>query len=276
MFLKEKKEIQSQYLQRLVIIDCYLPTSVPDASQLRLLLINDGQDMEKLGLQEMLNKSVAAGKITSLLFPVAIYAGERLMEYGTASELDYLGRGYKAKAYTDFILDELIPFLLSVYNIPSFKERAIAGFSLGGLSAMDIAWANPKIFTIAGVFSGSLWWRRKSLDDGYNEDTDRIMHSIVRNGDFVPGQRFYFQTGGLDETMDRNKNGIIDSIDDTLGLIDELERKGYLPEKDIRYLQIDDGTHDVETWARAMPDFLEWGWGANLNVQKKTKKRSRM
>jgi hypothetical protein len=41
----------------------------------------------------------------------------------------------------------------------------------------------------------------------------------------------------------------------------ELEAKGYDPVKDIRYVQLDDGKHDVETWARALPDFLQWGWG---------------
>ena len=62
--------------------------------------------------------------------------------------------------------------------------------------------------------------------------------------------------------MDRNNNGIIDSIDDTLGLIEELEKKGYKNEKDIRYVNYEDGKHDVKTWGRAMPAFLKWGWGS--------------
>jgi enterochelin esterase-like enzyme len=63
--------------------------------------------------------------------------------------------------------------------------------------------------------------------------------------------------------MDRNNNGIIDSIDDTLGLIGELEQKGYKRGTDIEYLELPDGRHDVPTWARAFPDFLKWGWPAN-------------
>ena len=27
------------------------------------------------------------------------------------------------------------------------------------------------------------------------------------------------------------------------------------------YLELEDGTHDVATWAKAFPVFLEWGWG---------------
>jgi hypothetical protein len=68
----------------------------------------------------------------------------------------------------------------------------------------------------------------------------------------------FFETGTLDETADRNNNGIIDSIDDTLSLIEELVKKGYDPETDIRYLELPDGKHDVATWARAFPEFLKW------------------
>jgi hypothetical protein len=46
-----------------------------------------------------------------------------------------------------------------------------------------------------------------------------------------------------------------------MALVDELVAKGYQRESDIRFIQLDDGKHDVPTWARAFPDFLKWGWG---------------
>ena len=61
--------------------------------------------------------------------------------------------------------------------------------------------------------------------------------------------------------MDRNNNGVIDSIDDTVSLIDELAAKGYNRSTDIHYLELADGKHDIATWARAFPEFLKWGWG---------------
>ena len=61
--------------------------------------------------------------------------------------------------------------------------------------------------------------------------------------------------------MDRNENGIIDSIDDTLALIDELVKKGYRNGDDIQYKNYEEGRHDVKTWGSAMPAFLKWGWG---------------
>ena len=45
---------------------------------------------------------------------------------------------------------------------------------------------------------------------------------------------------------------------DTQDLIKELVEKGYVPGKDIHYLEMADGSHDIPTWGRAMPVFLEW------------------
>lgn len=204
---------------------------------------------------------------------VGIHAGKgRRNEYGTAKILDYQGLGAKAEAYNQFILQELLPFIHVQFAIEQFKQKAFAGFSLGGLTALDMVWHYPEIFSLAGVFSGSLWWRTKSLDDNYNDDTDRIMQQQIRNGKYHPGLRFYFTTGSLDETADRNNNGIIDSIDDTLDLIKELEKKGYVSDYEVKYINYEDGKHDVQTWGRAMPGFLLWAWGSNetakFNVQR--------
>jgi enterochelin esterase-like enzyme len=259
--ITEQLTIVSDPLQRTVTIDCFLPKGVQQPADMGLLLINDGQNMEELGLATILEELISNGEIQPLIC-VAIHASaDRRMEYGTAHQADYKGRGAKAAAYTSFIFDELLPFIRSTYKIPSFKEKSFAGFSLGGLSALDIVWNHPHEFARVGVFSASLWWRTKSLEEDYNEDTDRIMHAQIRNGGFYPWLKFFFETGVQDETMDRNNNGIIDSIDDTLSLIDQLVAKGYDREKDIRYLELADGKHDVATWARAMVPFLVWGWG---------------
>jgi enterochelin esterase-like enzyme len=260
--LPENAVLPSEFLERDVIVDFYLPTNVADPSGLSLLLINDGQNMEELGLEEMLNGLYSEKAIQSLLC-VGIHTGkERKIEYGMASQMDYLGRGVKAGAYTSFILDELVPYIQKKYAIPAFKEKAFAGFSLGGLSALDIVWNHPAEFTKAGVFSGSLWWRViDQTESEYDDDKHRLMHQLIRQGSYHPGLKFFFQCGNMDETMDRNKNGIIDSIDDTLDLINELVRKGYDREADIHYLEMSDGRHDIPTWARAMPEFLKWGWG---------------
>jgi iron(III)-enterobactin esterase len=257
----EQIAIASKFLKRQVIIDCYLPKNIHSINDLSLLLVNDGQNLEEMNFSKMLNQLLKANEIAPLLC-VGIHAGkDRRNEYGTANVLDYQGLGAKAKAYHQFILEELLPFIHIQYGIERFKQKAFAGFSLGGLTAIDITWNYPDIFSIAGVFSGSLWWRTKSLEDDYNNDMDRIMHQQIKNGKYHPGLRFYFTTGSLDEIADRNNNGIIDSIDDTMDLIRELKELGYNSDHEIKYINYEDGRHDVPTWGRAMPAFLLWGWG---------------
>ena len=259
--LVENTLLQSIFLKREVKVDFYLPRNVSDSSQLSLLLINDGQDMETLGFEKILEQLYAEQSIEPLLCAAIHANAERKMEYGIANHPNYKGQGAKAGVYTSFILKELIPYIKETYRISSFSEKAFAGFSLGGLSALDIVWDHPTEFSKAGVFSGSFWWR--SIDqneEGYDDDKHRIMQQQIRNGKFHPGLKFFFQCGNMDETKDRNQNGIIDSIDDTLDVIKELEAKGYRNGKDIYYMEMKDGHHDIATWGRAMPEFLKWGW----------------
>ncbi len=260
--LQEGMVLRSRFLERSVQVDLYLPDWVTEMREVSLLLINDGQDLVRMGLAAILANLYKAGRLSPLLC-VGIHAGpERKVEYGTAVMVDYQGWGAKAGAYTQFIFEELIPAVRSRYHAPEFREKAFAGFSLGALSALDIVWHYPREFSRAGLFSGSFWWRKVDKDDpGYLDERDRIMHAEVRNGSYYPWLKFFFECGTEDERADRNHNGIIDSIDDTLDLVGELAAKGYDLQRDVRYLEIAGGRHDVATWAQAMPEFLLWGWG---------------
>jgi enterochelin esterase-like enzyme len=253
--------VPSQFLARDVTIDFFLPGDMGKLTNASLLLVNDGQNMNELGLENILGKLYSYGQIRPIVI-AAIHAGSsRKTEYGTAIQADYLGRGAHAGLYTQFIMHEVLPLVQKKFPGIHLQEKAFAGFSLGGLMALDIVWNYPRAFNIAGVFSGSLWWR--SLDhehENYDDDVHRIMHQQIKKGKYHPNLKFFFSTGSLDESHDRNNNGIIDSIDDTLSLIDDLKSLGYNEGKDIRYINYEDGKHDIATWSRAMPEFLKWGW----------------
>ena len=257
----EQHVIKSAWLQRDVKVDYYLPTHIEPSSPMSLLLINDGQDLVTMQFQYILEKLYRENVITPLLC-VGLHCGhDRRNEYATAKVTDYKGRGTKAAQYTRFVFEELLPFINKEYSVFSFNEKSFAGFSLGGLSALDIVWNHAEEFVKVGVFSGSFWWRDKDQDAvDFDEAKNRIMHRQVREGNYAPWLQFFFEVGTQDETADRNNNGIIDAIDDTISLIFELNKKGYKDGK-IEYLELHDGRHDVGTWERAFPAFLEWGWG---------------
>lgn len=254
------EHFDSDHLQRPVMVDIYLPPghyTSPAAAGYPVLIFNDGQDLEAVRLAETLEKMWSMGSIPHLVV-VGIHAADRMREYGTSHCADYLQRGDRAAAYSRFLTQELLPFLHQRYHLSKeAAESIIAGFSLGGLSAMDIAWNHPELFGAVGVFSGSFWWRSQACRPE-DPDADRIMHELIRNGEYQPGLKFWFQTGTQDETEDRNRNGVIDSIDDTLDLIALLEDLGYQQGRDIRYVEIENGQHNPVTWGEALPDFLSW------------------
>ncbi len=254
--------IYSKLLDRNVEVEILVPPVLDEGRKYPLLILNDGQDSEAVKVKSTIEELVSSGEISEVIV-ASVTAGDRMQEYGVAFRTDYFGRGKMSKAYSTYIITELFPYL--TYRFPVLgdpQHHAMAGYSLGGLSAMDIVWNHPEIFGMVGVFSGSFWWRKR--DSGsffYSDYRDRLMHLQVRRGKFKPGMKFWFQTGTRDESSDRNKNGVIDSIDDTLDLIAELTRKGYRPFRDIQYVEIRDGHHNQETWAKAMPEFLRWAFG---------------
>lgn len=248
-------EFPSSFLNRIVKLDIYTSGIDPASTHADLVLINDGQDLVKMNFTDILSEIQPQVP----LLVIGLHAGEqRKQEYGVAGIPDYMGRGAKAFHYSKFIVEELIPYIDVVFSDVRIKRRILAGFSLGGLMAFDLLLDYPEVFTAVGVFSGSFWWRSKSLDDGYDEEIHRIMHAKIRSKKKEENLKFFIQTGRLDETADRNNNGIIDSIDDALGIIDELLKLGYTLHHDITYIELNDGRHDIDTWGRVMPIFFKW------------------
>lgn len=252
-------QFKSTALNRLVNADLMMPRGYDKKKTYPLLILNDGQDMIPMKMKHILDE-VWSKNVSNPFILVAPHTNNRLHEYGVSNHPDFKHRGDLASDYSAFITDELLDQLKHQLAIKKFDEIAIGGFSLGGLSAFDIAWNNPEIFSKVGVFSGSFWWRKKDLKNGYT-DADRIMHEVVRNKESKPDLKIWLQCGTLDETADRNSNGIIDSIDDTLDLIKELENKGFEKSKNLFYNEVIGGRHTLETYSLFLPYFFNWAFG---------------
>jgi enterochelin esterase-like enzyme len=252
--------VPSRYLERGVKVDVFLPPQYNKEKKrfYPTFYFNDGQDMLALRMYDTLTRLYAERKLPFCIV-IAVYSNEnRMNEYGTARQADYKNRGNKAPQYTDFVMHELVPRMQAEFRCRREPQHTtMAGFSLGALSAMDIAWANPLVFGNVGVFSGALWWRSQDWTP-QDPDGGRIMHDIIHKSHYQKGMKFWFEVGTKDEDSDRNNNGRIDAIDDTLDLIDELVGLGYRPHEDIRYTEVEGGEHNQGTWGMVMPDFLMW------------------
>ena len=259
--LPKEIRLHSIHLKRMVKLTFLQPPNPEPNVPLAVLLVFDGQDFPALRLAKTLGEFCQARPQKPMLV-IGIHANkDRFYEYGIASQPDYAYRGNKAANTTQFVMDELIPYLKANFTLSEDRsDWTIAGFSLSGLMALDIAWHHAEQFSKVGVFSGSFWWRQRALDDDYDE-SDRIMHNLIRHAPGQPPLKFWFQTGTRDEEADRDNDGIIDSIDDTLDLIAELERKGFKWGKDIVYEEVQEGEHHPATWAKIFPAFLRWAVG---------------
>ncbi len=253
----------SAALKREIKVEIILPPWYDDTPRFSfpLLILNDGQLLHKLKVKEALLKLYSINHIPPVIV-AGIHAHNRMQEYGVAGVPDYKKRGSKAMKYSRFMVNEFLPLMKKNFRIlEGPAHTAVAGFSLGGLMAFDLAWNYPHIFGVGGVFSGSFWWRSKGYNEGYDDASDRIMHKMVRSTDSMSNQRFWFQCGTEDELSDRNNNGVIDAIEDTLDLIAELQSLGFEEGRNITYVEVEGGRHDEDTWSRVFPDFLRWTFG---------------
>ncbi len=258
---QQEDELYSRHLQqkvKLTIITTPLPD---DKNDLNLLLLNDGQDMGQWRVKEMVDSLYRKGLIKPLVI-VGIHAGDRMKEYGVAGYPDFMKRGDKAEYYDAFINNELYPYAKKKASVRKFKSVAIAGCSLGGLSAFDIAWNRADKIDKVGVFSGSFWWRDKDTNDSsYSDDKNRIILEKLKASRKKPALKYWFYAGDQEEESDRDKDGIIDVVDDTKDLIQLLKNKNSALPDDILFVEDPIGKHDYNSWSRQLPGFLIWAFG---------------
>ena len=253
-------DLYSRHLQHNVKLHILHTPPPSDRSQYNLLIINDGQDLEKLRVKESMDSLYKAGKILPLVI-IGVEAGDRMKEYGVTDKPDYLGRGARAEFYDAFINDELYPYAKKNSGVRKFQSVVIAGCSMGGLSAFDIAWNHPDKISKVGVFSGSFWWRDKASEDSsYSDEKNRIMFTKLKASRKKPGLQYWFYAGAAEEKGDRDKDSIIDVIDDTKDIIALLEKKNVVAREDLVYRESPSGIHDYSSWSEVFPEFLVWAF----------------
>jgi enterochelin esterase-like enzyme len=255
--------LYSKHLQRNVKLHILHTPPPSDRSLFNLLILNDGQDMDKLRVKEALDSLYKAGKILPLVI-IGVEAGDRMQEYGVTDKPDYLNRGSRATFFDAFINNELYPYAKKQSGVRKFQSVVMAGCSMGGLSAFDIAWNHPDKISKVGVFSGSFWWRDKASEDSsYSDENNRIMYSKIKASRKKPGLQYWFYAGAAEEKGDRDKDSIIDIIDDTKDIINLLEKKNAVLPQGIVYRELSNGVHDYSSWSEVFPEFLVWAFPAS-------------
>lgn len=252
-------ELESRALGRRVRVTIVLPPyyRLNVLSRYPLTVFNDGQDFGALGLVNRLAEAYAAGTVKPRIV-VGVHADERRMrEYGTSAVADYAGRGDLAGEHRRFLTTELMPWLRREFRVARRREHlSVGGFSMGGLSAFDVAWRHAHTFGAVGCFSPSFWWRSAPFRPDA-PDADRIVVETVRHAGFVPDLCFFFAAGTAEESSDRNGNGVIDVVDDVQDVVDGLRDLG-VPRDRLRFDIVTGGEHHQGSWGPQVMAWFRW------------------
>lgn len=146
------------------------------------------------------------------------------------------------------IVNDLIPFIDSKYKTLANKNnRAIAGISMGGFGALNIALSNSEIFASVGLMSPAIW---------HNKSDNPI--------DGTPLLKVYYDNfyKNLMEKVDKRDidiftyHGKDDSVihyDNVDKFISFAKAKGF----NLKYELQKEGPHNWETWRKMYPKVLK-------------------
>lgn len=150
------------------------------------------------------------------------------------------------KAYLDFIVNNLKPFIDKQYRTISNKQNTwMAGGSMGGLITLYAGLLYPDVFGGLGVMSPSIW-----QDHGHT--LEEI--SNIKNSKAVKGQHYYFYAGD-------NENRIKPDGSRVQMHTDVAAATRLLQEKlnpDMKVTIYPTGRHGAWYWRLAFPAVYEW------------------
>ncbi len=208
-----------------------------------LLVLHDGQNLsvsrpEAWGgswrADEAVDRLTNAGLIAPVVLAGIDHAGDnRIKEFGPPPTS--LSRGRPAREYARLVHDEIIPGLArDLYVRTDPDGLGMGGSSMGALVTLWMAALYPGRFGRLLLMSPSVWWKRRvilRMLDRHPVDADtRIwIHAGLREGERVAR--------------------------DARALCDRLRERGC---HDLRYVEDEDGEHTEESWARWLPEALEW------------------
>jgi enterochelin esterase family protein len=248
--------INSEILKREIACSVLFPEEYNKAEPLNLLLVNGSGNLDTLRIKAGIEDLSYRQQINQVMV-LAIHS-DRLSELFHATDSD--GADRCALQYNSFIVDEVIPMAKAYAGLNSFGSIVLMGCGLAGTASFKMVWNNPEIFDKVGIFSGTFFKINHKKEAGYNTGEERIVHRLVSNTPGRPDLKFWFHAGTRDVVNDRNHNGINDIIDDTIDLIQILERKGFSRPEDIQYVELIGGECQDSHWARAVPRFLKWAF----------------
>lgn len=213
-----------------------------------VLLLHDGQNLfdpdrafirgEHWRVAETADALILAGRMEPLVIVGIDHAGAgRIADFTpTAAGRPDAGR---ADRYAKFVVTDLLPFIARHYAVRrDASGRGLGGSSLGGLVTLFIAQAYPATFGRLLVMSPSVWWDRAA-----------VLGSLRRKP-LAPVPRVWLDAGVREGPK---------TLEDARKLCQVLrETAGTASAERVRCVEDSHGDHSERSWARRLPQALEF------------------
>jgi len=223
----------------------YLPPGYRRWSRKRypVLYMHDGQNVfdaatafagVEWGVDETAERLIRKYAIEPLIIvAVANLGEERIHEYAptpgvieTKAKRRKRSRGL-ARDYGRFLIEELKPYIDKRYRTKREAEfTGLGGSSLGGLVTLAMGILFPQVFTRLVVMSPSIWW------------DDFAVYRLVDTIEQKPPLKIWLDTGTAEPGWEQARE-----------LRDRLIEKGWRPNVDLSYLEVEGADHSEAAWA---------------------------
>ncbi len=152
--------------------------------------------------------------------------------YNTADRLEEYSDTEKGRAYMDFIVNDLKPFIDSTYRVLADRDNtAVMGSSMGGLISFYLIWRYSEVFSKAGCLSTSLYWNNGAM-----------FKEIENFAGQKPEIKIYLDSSG------KGSEGRMKPFYENLKTL--LLSKGFREGVDLEYYFDKEGDHSERSWAK--------------------------
>lgn len=215
----------------------YLPASYATSSDAYpVIYMHDGQNLfdpstsfaGEWGVDEAIAKAPRGGR-RAIVVGIPNMGIDRIREYSPF--VDERNGGGLGDVYISFILDTIKPLIDARYRtLPDSANTGIVGSSLGGLISLYAFFRQPASFGFAGVMSPALWFAHGAI------------FPYVREAPYVRG-RLYLDVGTREGEGTRTN---------ALMMRDLLIEKGYVLDRDLKFVEDAGGMHNEAAWGRRL------------------------
>ena len=146
------------------------------------------------------------------------------------------------KAYTQFFIDELMPFIDQKLPNRDRSKTVILGSSLGGLSSAYMAMQFPQQISHVVPLSGSFWWQKDS------QDVPNSMSKIIRESANQSKQQWFISANTYETSKNNNDLSILETSEI---VANDLKKQGH----QVHY-QNYVGGHSYAVWQMILQDAL--------------------